>query len=89
MGKTMSHRICAAVFFGTIFAPSFVQAQEIGIPACDDFIAKYVACVADKIPAAAQTEFQNALVQWRTEWKKLAADSNNRTLLTHLVSMFA
>jgi hypothetical protein len=57
-------------------------AQEVGIKACDEFIAKYEACVADKIPAASQTEFKNALTQWRTEWKQLASDPNNSLILT-------
>ena len=60
-----------------LLTPSLAAAQEVGIPACDDFIAKYEACVTGKIPAASQAEFANALTQWRTEWKKLAADPNN------------
>lgn len=57
-------------------------AQEVGIKACDDFIAKYEACVTDKIPAASQAAFKTALTQWRTEWKQLASDPNNNLILT-------
>ena len=60
----------------------FALAQEIGIKACDDFIARYEACVTDKIPAASQAEFKSALTQWRTEWKQLASDPNNNLILT-------
>jgi hypothetical protein len=65
-----------------LLTPSLAAAQEVGIPVCDDFIAKYEACVTGKIPAASQAEFANALTQWRTEWKKLAADPNNNMILT-------
>jgi hypothetical protein len=65
-----------------LLPPSLAAAQEVGIPVCDDFIAKYESCVTGKIPAASQAEFANALTQWRTEWKKLAADPNNNMILT-------
>jgi hypothetical protein len=83
MGKSMNNFIVSAAFyFATFLVPTFASAQEVGIPACDDFIAKYEACVSGKIPAAAQVELTNALGQWRTEWKKLAADPNNNMILT-------
>ena len=75
-------RLVTATLFALTLSPSLAYAQEIGIPACDDFIAKYVACVSGKIPATAQTEFTNALAQWRADWKKLAADPNNNMILT-------
>ena len=39
---------------------------------CDDFIAKYEACVSGKVPAAQQATFKPAIEQWRSSWKKLA-----------------
>ena len=78
----MKHLTFGTVIFAAALAPSLAAAQEIGIPACDDFIAKYEACVSGKIPAASQVEFTNALAQWRTQWKQLAADPNNNMILT-------
>ena len=48
--------------------------DKIGVPECDDFIAKYDACVSSKVPEMARAQYQNAIKQWRDSWKKLAAD---------------
>ena len=45
--------------------------DKIGVPECDDFIAKYEACVA-KAPEVARAQFQSAVKQWRDSWKKMA-----------------
>jgi hypothetical protein len=47
--------------------------DKIGVPECDDFIAKYEAC-ADKVPDAARAQYKDALAQWRKSWKQLAAN---------------
>src|SRR5437588_686465 len=39
--------------------------EKIGVPECDDFIAKYDACVSSKVPEAARAQYKNALAQWR------------------------
>lgn len=46
--------------------------EKIGVPECDDFLAKYEACVSGKVPAAAQATFKTSLDTWRSSWKKLA-----------------
>jgi hypothetical protein len=48
--------------------------DKIGVPECDDFIAKYDACVSSKVPEMARAQYQGAIKQWRDSWKKLAAD---------------
>ena len=53
--------------------PATVPAGEkIGVPECDDFIAKYDACVSSKVPEAARAQYKSAVDQWRASWKKLA-----------------
>ena len=47
-------------------------AEPIGIPACDDFITKYEACVSTKVPAAQQSTFRMSLDQMRSSWAGLA-----------------
>jgi hypothetical protein len=47
--------------------------EKIGIPECDDFIAKYDACVSSKVPEAQRAQLKSAVDQWRASWKKLAA----------------
>lgn len=46
--------------------------DKIGVPECDDFIAKYDACVSAKVPELARAQFQGAVKQWKDSWKKLA-----------------
>jgi hypothetical protein len=46
--------------------------EKIGVAECDDFLAKYEACVSGKVPAAAQATFKTSLDTWRSSWKKLA-----------------
>jgi hypothetical protein len=46
--------------------------EKIGVPECDDFIAKYDACVSSKVPEQARAQFKSAVAQWRSSWKKLA-----------------
>ena len=55
--------------------------EKIGIPECDDFIAKYDACVSSKVPAAARAQYQTTLKQWRETWKKLAENPNAKPTL--------
>jgi hypothetical protein len=46
--------------------------EKVGVAECDDFLAKYEACVSGKVPAAAQATFKTSLETWRSSWKKLA-----------------
>jgi len=51
--------------------------DKIGIPECDDYIAKYEACTS-KVPEAGRATYKNSLDQVRASWKKLAADPATR-----------
>lgn len=51
--------------------------DKIGIPECDDYIAKYEACTP-KVPEAGRAAYKNSLDQVRASWKKLAADPATR-----------
>ncbi|MGZ8843972.1 MAG: hypothetical protein ACXW18_09945 [Pyrinomonadaceae bacterium] len=55
--------------------------DKVGIPECDDFIAKYEACVSGKVPEMARGPFQISLKTWRAEWKKLADNPQTRGTL--------
>src|ERR1041384_3824352 len=46
--------------------------DKIGVPECDDFIAKYEACVSGKVSEVARRQYQSAVKQWKESWKKLA-----------------
>jgi hypothetical protein len=55
--------------------------EKIGVPECDEFIAKYDACVSSKVPEAARAQYQSAVRQWRDSWKKLAENPNTKPTL--------
>ena len=52
---------------------STASGDKIGIPECDDYIAKYESCTS-KVPEALRANYKGALDQVRASWKKLAAD---------------
>jgi hypothetical protein len=47
--------------------------EKIGIPECDEYIAKYEACTG-KVPEAGRAAYKAGLEQTRSAWKKLAAN---------------
>ncbi len=55
--------------------------DKVGIPECDDFIAKYETCVSGKVPEVARGAFQTSLKTWRSEWKKAADNPQTRGTL--------
>jgi len=55
--------------------------EKIGVPECDEFIAKYEACVTGKVPEVARAQYQTMLKQWRESWKKLAANPQTKGTL--------
>jgi hypothetical protein len=63
--------------------------DKIGVPECDDFIAKYEACVSGKVPEMARAQFQSMLKTWRTEWKKAADNPQTKAALAQGCKMSA
>jgi hypothetical protein len=55
--------------------------DKIGVAECDDFIAKYEACINSKVPAAQQATYKPAIEQWRKSWKDLAANPQTKGTL--------
>jgi ABC-type uncharacterized transport system auxiliary subunit len=55
--------------------------DKIGVPECDDFIAKYDACVSSKVPEMARAQYKSAIDQWRAQWKKLAENPDTKATL--------
>ncbi|MDT7688806.1 MAG: hypothetical protein QOE46_1565 [Acidobacteriota bacterium] len=52
--------------------------DKIGVPECDDFIAKYEACVNGKVPEAARATVKTSLETWRNSWKELAKTAQGK-----------
>lgn len=55
--------------------------EKVGVPECDDFIAKYDACVSDKVPEMVRAQYKEILANWRKEWRKLAEDPATKSTL--------
>ncbi len=53
-------------------------AQTTGVAVCDDFLKKYEACLATKVPAAQKTTFQGTLDQIRKAWGDAAKNPSTR-----------
>lgn len=62
-------------------ATTAAAGEKIGVPECDDFIAAYDACVSSKVPETARAQYKTAIEQWRSSWRKLAANPNTKATL--------
>jgi hypothetical protein len=51
------------------------------VPECDDYLAKYEACVSGKIPEAARSQYNSSLEQTRKSWRTLAANPQTKAAL--------
>ncbi|HVJ61671.1 MAG TPA: hypothetical protein VM555_03055 [Tahibacter sp.] len=61
--------------------PPAATAGTIGIPECDNYLTKYEACVAGKVPEAARDALRQGLEQTRTAWKNAAANEASKASL--------
>lgn len=55
--------------------------EKIGVPECDEFIAKYDACVTGKVPESARAQYKSTLDQWRSSWRALASNPQTKGTL--------
>lgn len=55
--------------------------DKIGVPECDDFFAKYEACLSEKVPEAARASWKSNMMQWKDSWRRLANDPQTRSAL--------
>jgi hypothetical protein len=47
--------------------------EKIGVPECDDFIAKYEACISDHVPAAQRTQYKENIEGYSRAWRQQIA----------------
>ena len=60
---------------------STTSGEKIGVPECDDYIAKYEACLSGKVPEAARATYKTSLETMRTTWKKAAETPQGKAAL--------
>jgi len=56
------------------------SSEKIGIAECDDFIAKYNACISDHVPEAKKAEYKENIDAFARTWKQLMANSDKSTV---------
>jgi hypothetical protein len=61
--------------------------DPIGVPECDDFLNKYQACIADKVPAESRAALEMGMTQWRDSWRQLAANPQTKDALVQACNM--
>lgn len=55
--------------------------DKIGVPECDEYIAKYEACVNKNVPDAMRATFKTSFEQSRKAWKQAAANPTSKANL--------
>jgi hypothetical protein len=48
-------------------------AAEFGVPECDEYLSKYLACIDSKVPEAGRAMARQALDQTKAQWKQAAS----------------
>ncbi len=55
--------------------------DKIGVPECDEYVAKYTACINSKVPEATRGTFQQAYTQMVQQWKAAASTDAGKSAL--------
>ena len=55
--------------------------DKIGVPECDDYIAKYESCLRGKVPEMAKAQLESSLKTARENWKRAAENASSRGTL--------
>jgi hypothetical protein len=51
---------------------------EFGVPECDEYIAKYLECIDNKVPEAMRDGLKQSLKQTKSSWQQAASTSEGR-----------
>ena len=63
-------------------ATAAVAAGDFGVPECDSYMKKYMACIDSKVPKEMQGMVRQGLDQTKEAWKKAAATPEGKAGLT-------
>ena len=55
--------------------------DKVGVPECDEYIAKYEACINSKVPEAQRAMFKTSFETMRKSWKESAANPQSKAAL--------
>lgn len=62
-------------------AQATAAVDSVGVPECDNYITKYLACVSGKVPEASRAQLQASLDQMRQAWKQAATNEAGKASL--------
>jgi hypothetical protein len=62
-------------------AAAAVAAGDFGVPECDEYFRKYLACINDKVPEAARATVKQSLEQTRAQWQRAAETPEGKSAL--------
>jgi len=62
-------------------AAAATAGAEFGVPECDDYLTKYLACIDSKVPEAARATVRQSLDQTKAAWKQAAATPEGKSAL--------
>ncbi len=58
-----------------------VASGDFGVPECDNFMKKYLACIDGKVPEMARAPLKQALDQQKAAWKQAASTPQGKAAL--------
>jgi len=58
-----------------------VAAGDFGVPECDEYFRKYLACINDKVPEAARAMVKQSVEQTRVQWQRAAETPEGKSAL--------
>ena len=65
----------------TTSAAATTAGAEFGVPECDDYFKKYLACIDSKVPEAARAQVRQSLDQTKAAWKQAASTPEAKAAL--------
>ena len=71
----------AVVTTNTPAATTPAAGDKIGVPECDDYLAKYETCITGKVPEAARAQYKATMESTRKSWRDLAANPQTKASL--------
>ncbi len=60
-------------------ASTSVAAGDFGVPECDEYMKKYVACIEGKVPEAGRASMKQALDAQKAAWQQAASTPEGRS----------
>lgn len=55
-----------------------VAKGDFGVPECDEYMSKYLACIDSKVPEAARAMMRQGMEQTKAAWKQAASTPEGR-----------